>query len=306
MSKTRCFTITNFAVDFDYNKLVPAHARYFAYGDEVCPKTGRAHHQGWVYFANPRTVSGKGLKAIIALMGGNGHAEPMYGSLASNDAYCSKMNAGVLKEFGERPAQGTRADLKDVVERIQRGEDTSDNICLSDPGYYHQYGRTLQKAEDIILRKRFRTEMTQGIWYWGGTGVGKSHTALQGYNPETHYLKPLQDDWWDGYTGQETVILNEFRGQIQFSELLSLVDKWPHYVKRRNREPAPFLAKTLIVTSALPPEDVYMAACSKVDNIAQLGRRFRIIKMEQKSPEGNTGTSVPKSGYRQIADVFRA
>uniref|UniRef100_UPI004047B5D6 hypothetical protein n=1 Tax=Limnohabitans sp. TaxID=1907725 RepID=UPI004047B5D6 len=125
-----------------------------------------------------------------------------------------------------------------------------------------------------------RTEMTQGIWYWGKTGVGKSHKAYEGFDPCTHYVVANDGGWWDGYTGQETVIFNEFRGSVTFSELLDLCDKWPKTVKRRNREPAPFLAKTLIITSSMAPEDVYRNILSNEESLDQLNRRFQVIHLE--------------------------
>jgi hypothetical protein len=49
-----------------------------------------------------------------------------------------------------------------------------------------------------------------------------------------------------------------------FSELLlDLVDRWPKTVKIRNREPRPFLAKTLLITSSMTPEEACTAGYSK-------------------------------------------
>lgn len=180
-----------------------------------------------------------------------------------------------MVKLGEEPKQGDRNDLKDVVKRIREGETSAEDILMEDPGYYHMYGRTIEKAEDVLLRKRFRTEMTKGTWYYGPTGSGKSHLAFQDFDPSTHYVKCLKDQWWDGYTGQKTVILNEFRGEISFGEMLALTDKWPHSVKRRNREPTPFLAEHVIVTSAMSPAEIFRKLNSD-DRIEQLTRRFDI------------------------------
>ena len=135
--------------------------------------------------------------------------------------------------------------------------------------------------------------MTKGIWICGASGSGKSHEAFSDYNPDTHYIKNLQEDWWDGYKGQETVIINEFRGEIRFSELLDLVDKWPKTVKWRCRESVPFLAKRVIITSIKRPEDVYVNQVN--EPWKQFERRFVVKEMEQKCSEGNIRTSEPES-----------
>lgn len=302
--KSRVWGFTQFNLDFDLSTCLRApKVRYVAAtkGEELCPTTGRPHRHGWIYFCEQICS----VKRVSRVLGGM-HVFPLAGSLDSNDRYASKDTAGELNEWGERPRQGDRADLKDVVARIQRGETTADEVCMDDPGYFHMYGRTLQKAEDIALRSRFRTAMTQGIWYWGATGVGKSHAAFADFDPAETYVKPLEDIWWDGYTGQKTVILNDFRGQIRYSELLCLVDKWPHAVKRRGREPAPFLAERVVVTSSLPPEGVYDGVLDRDDNIEQLLRRFKVVHMKkrtiaQKCSEGNNRPSEQKK--RGPADV---
>ena len=156
---------------------------------------------------------------------------------------------------------------------------------------YHQYGRTLNKIEDLAMRNKYRSEMTKGIWYWGETGVGKSHKAFEGFNPKTHYVLPNDNGWWDAYTQQDTIIINDFRGEIRYNELLNLVDKWPFNVKRRNREPIPFISKTVIITSSLKPEDVYHNRNDE-DKIEQLLRRFEVIKVGPPSVTSGDGDEV--------------
>lgn len=274
MPRSRVWVFTNFDLweNSRYESLIGKQGvRYIAYGLETCPTSGRPHHQGWLCFKTQKTS----VKAVAKLLG-CAHVEPMEGSLQSNNRYCSKESE--LVKFGDEPRQGDRNDLKAVVKRIRDGETTADEICLDDPAYYHMYGRTLQKAEDILNRKRFRTERTLGTWYYGKTGTGKSHLAFTGFNPDTHYVKCLKDEWWDRYTGQETVILNEFRGEIPFGEMLNLVDQWPHSVKRRNREEFPFLAKRIIVTSPMSPTEIY-TKLNGDDRMEQLIRRFDIAEI---------------------------
>lgn len=148
----------------------------------------------------------------------------------------------------------------------------------------HNYGGTLDRFESIALRKRYRTEMTKGIWYTGPTGSGNSHAVFNNthgefgsYHPETHYgtFKNVNDEWWDGYNGQPIVILNEFRGQVAFGELLDLTDKWPKSVKWRYRESVPFLAKYVLDASIKSPEDVFRRQTDD-EQWVQFHRRFEV------------------------------
>lgn len=281
MAKTNKFVITNWNLNSEeVFRRYDDKIRYLAYGLETCPSTGRKHHQSFIIFYNQRSTRPKNLDAIgkmFKLKETDVHCnvEPMYGSLKSNEKYCSKESE--LKTLGDPPKQGARNDLDKLKVEIFNGK-TVDEICEENPEMYHQYGRTLEKLEDIYLRKQYRQEMTECEWIYGPTGVGKSHRAFEGYNPKTHYVKNLNEDWWDGYTGQEVVILNEFRGQIKFSELLDLADKWPKTVKRRNRQPAPFLAKKLIITSSKPPDEIYVNC---IDSLNQLDRRTTVINLTE-------------------------
>lgn len=268
-------------------------AKYFIRGREICPSTGKFHWQCFVVWNYQKTFSA--VKKLFP----KAHLEACRGSPDANIRYCRK--EGKYDEFGKAPAQGERGDLLEVKEAIYSGEKTAETVMLENPSLYHQYGRTLDKIEDARLRRRFRTEMTQGIWYWGETGVGKSHKAFSGFTPETHYNVPKDNNWWDGYTQQDTVIINEFRGHIKYDELLELVDKFPKEVSRRGRLPMPFTSKRVIVTSSLPPALVYHNRNSR-DSIEQLKRRFKIVQLV-KSHDGtimeilNAGETDDSNNY---------
>jgi hypothetical protein len=283
--KSRLWCFTNFDLEFDYDKyLADTTALYLAVGREVCPKSKREHDQGWVYFEGQRGS----IKQVAKQLGGC-HVEMCKGNIDQQEDYCSK--DGKYREFGVKPRPGARTDLDGVRDDIMKGTRSVDEICVESPALYHQYGRTLHKLEDIALRAKHRTWMTAGIWYWGASGAGKSHRAFQDFDPRRCYVFPNDGGWWDGYSGQETVIINEFRGGIPYSELLDLCDKWPKSVRRRGREPVPFLAQRLIVTSVLRPDEVY-SGLAENDSLEQLYRRFELVEvkrvLDQRCSEGNT------------------
>lgn len=283
-SRNRSFVLTSFLDDppyYDENK-----CKYLLYAPEVCPDTGRKHWQGFVYFYDKKSLN----QAQKILKCPKVHFEiALSDDLNDQKDYIigPYENEGKVKPYnpdhvvkGEEPNQGKRSDLIELKNKILKGELSCDDIITEMPEYYHQYGRTLDKLEDLRMSKVYRTEMTKGIWYYGPTGTGKSHTAFKNFNPETHYVLPDDNGWWDNYRQQECVIINDFRGRISYNELLQIVDKWPHQVKRRGRPPIPFTSKRVIITSSLHPMEVYNNRTAE-DNIAQFNRRFEIIKLKE-------------------------
>ena len=248
--------------------------KYLCYGLEICPKTGKKHYQGCVYFYDAKTISTAQKKLHI----GKSHMEWEQKSDTEDDPieYCKKDKC--FFEFGSMPQQGKRTDLEAVAKSILDGTLRVTDILEQSPIMYHQYGRTLTALEDLKLTRKWRTEMTEGIWMYGTTGVGKSHIAFQDYHPDTHYLVPDDNGWWDKYTQQDTVIINDFRGHIKYDKLLQMVDKFPFDVNRRGKPPMPFLSKKVIITSSLKPSEVYCNRQEK-DDIKQLERRFKIVEL---------------------------
>lgn len=277
-ARSFCITINNYS-QAEWEKCQTL-GTYGCIAKEI-GESGTPHIQGYFYFANKKTFNGlkKALpRAHIKVCDGTACQNRTYifGPYTKDDKYKPANDTAI--EWGEMPKQGERVDLAKVKNEIENGKKV-DEILMEDPYMYHQYGRTLSKIEDLMMRKKFRTEMTKGVWYWGKTGVGKSHKAFENYHPDTHYRHNLQCDWWDSYTQQETVIFNEFRGQIKFEEILDLCDKWPKTVKRRNREDMPFTSKLIIITSSMPPEEIYVRSLSSNDKMEQFYRRFEVIEL---------------------------
>lgn len=294
MSRTKNFICTIWNVDNtkeDYLRIMDEHKiRFMAYGLEECPETKKKHHQAFVLFNNKKVMNTKTLNKIGKMFGPiHSNVDFMRGTLAENENYCSK--EGVYTELGDKPKPGRRSDLDDLKNKLVEGKTSVDQIILEDPMAYHQYGRTLEKIETVVLRKKRRNWMTEGIWLTGPSGCGKSHKAFTEYGDDYYVFSP-KTKWWDGYTGQSVVIINEFRGcMLMFHELLEMVDKWPMNVPVRNKEDVPFLAKKVIITSVLRPRDCYSNLSSK-DSWEQFNRRFVVLeKNVQGWSEGNNRTS---------------
>lgn len=273
-TRSRSWTLTqNNYTDDDVVRLecFMESVEYGIYGKEK-GESGTPHLQIYFRLLNAKTFSK--IKKTFP----TAHIEVAKGNDNDNFVYCSK--DGNYKEFGKRSQQGKRTDLDEIKNDIMDGKKV-DDLVLESPMVFHQYGRTLTKIEDLRMRKVYRNFMTEGEWVYGETGCGKSEYAFKDFNPDTHYVWKYDNGWNDGYCQQEIVIIDEFRGQLPMNELLMMIDKHPnYYVKRRNREPLPFTSKKVIITSSMPPEEVYHNL-SQSDKLEQLFRRIKILELKK-------------------------
>lgn len=295
--KTRNWVVTNWNMNCEavYEKHKDV-IRYIAWGNEICPSTKREHQQAFVCLYNLHS-SYKNIAKLFILKDDDiwVRCGKMRGSLKQNEVYCSKEDT--LHELGDKPSQGQRADLDAIRDQIMQGQ-TPDQICEFDPWSYHKYGRTMERLRYIYLRKQYRRWDTQVIWIHGSTGTGKSDFMFKDFDPINTYDKVLDEEFWDGYDGHETVLFDEFRGQIPYSYLLRLCDKHPLNVKIKGKESVPFLAKTILISSSKTPSAVYAGISEPLN---QLMRRIHVIDtdindlrtlslediMEQRYSQGN-------------------
>lgn len=293
-------TINNYSEE-EYGKVVDyKQARYVVVGKEIGEKCKTPHLQ--IYMELKNSTKGSTLKNAFP----RANIQERRGTQEQAATYCKK--GGDFLELGEMKKQGARTDLLELKDKILAHQLTAEDIAVEDPKTYSQYGRTLHKLEEIAMRKRFRTWKTKGLWLYGPSGTGKSHHWKKDYNPETDYLYDKKNrGWWDGYTGQERVIIDEFRGgDIDFATILQLMDDIPYTVPRKCIAPFPFLAKEVIITSPLHPREIFTTLHVN-DSMAQLERRCEIryvgpnTKIESRSDQrGNTVPSDFSESPREL------
>lgn len=218
-------------------------------------------------------------------------------STEENIVYFSKDN--FFTEWDEKPRQYICNDLDELKEDIKNGNITCDDILDHNPYMFHQFGRTLEKLEDMYGRRKYRDFMTTCTWIYGEASTGKRETAFKEYEYENYYILNTSDDgWWEGYNGHDVVIINKFRGEIIYKTLLELIDKYPYTVKQRNKAPVPFMTKHIIITSSLHPRDIYTDLNHK-DNLSQLLRRIKIVQTFKNEETLN------KEFMKKIFNVFK-
>jgi len=86
---------------------------------------------------------------------------------------------------------------------------------------------------------------TNVVILWGATGVGKSR-LLNDLFPDA-YWKP-KGKWWNGYSGQATVIFDDFYGWLEIDCLLRICDRYPILTEVKGGV-VQFVAKNIVFTS---------------------------------------------------------
>lgn len=224
---------------------------YAVWQREVCPDTGREHFQGYIELNNAMTYT-----ALQLYDGLNtAHFEQRRGTPQQAEDYCSKEDTRVEGPWrhGERKRPGERTDVLALKESIDEGTNTA-QLWQDHPVTMFRMHKAATTYKRTITPKRdWPMEL---IVYIGPSGTGKTRTAREAY-PDA-YWKP-KGKWWDGYDGQETVVIDEMYGSsFSFGELLQLLDRYPHSVEIKG-DTVEFTSRRIVMTSNQEPEDWYDA-----------------------------------------------
>lgn len=185
MSKSRTYLYTSYKLDrvINFDKV-----KYSIYSLEVCPSTGRQHHQGYIQFNNPVSLS-----TAQKFIGDNtAHLERPRGTPQDNISYCSKAPIEGPFIFGEEPHQGRRSDLQSVVDDIKK---PLRQIAQDHPVQFIKYHRGIERlkevlsCEDLVLPTlQFNIpylSLDKSVLIYGDTSLGKTSFAL------SHFKNPL-------------------------------------------------------------------------------------------------------------------
>jgi hypothetical protein len=110
--------------------------------------------------------------------------------------------------------------------------------------------------------------------FWGKTGTGKSRRAWDEAGLDA-YCKDPRTKFWDGYTFEKNVVLDEFRGGIDVAHLLRWLDRYPVRVEIKGSS-RPFLAEKIWITSNISP--VMWYPMLDEETLAALMRRLEVTE----------------------------
>lgn len=211
------------------------------------------------------------------------HIERCGGGHASNIAYIKK--GGNWWEHGDAPSeQGERTDLSDIGRLIKEGKPLS-FIRDEYPSQMIRYGRGIRELALSVKPPPWRD--VEVHVYYGPTGTGKTRKAMS--NPSVYKLNTNSNGtlWFDGYEGEEVLILDDFYGWIKYGELLTILDGYPYRCQTKGGSVWARWSK-VIITSNKPPADWYDGVLKDA-----LFRRIKFLSNFGTEVTGNTSPSLP-------------
>lgn len=269
MSHRNYFITINNYTDLEYTILIDLSARYLCIGKEVGKKSCVPHLHACVCFENARSFNA--IKKLLP----RARIEKMNGTPQQARTYAIK--EGDFAEWGILPQQGKRNDIEKVKDLVQEGNNMREIIT-----YATNY-QTLRIAENLMkFYEKPRDYPTVVKWFWGGTGTGKTSRAYAEFADVDYYVCMDTSQWWEGYDGQENVIIDEMREDfMKYQQLLKLLDRYQYrvQVKGGSRQ---FKGRNIIITSSFHPHDLFHFIN---EDLGQLYRRLEgIYELSRNAP----------------------
>lgn len=298
-------------------------AKYVVGQIERGHETEHAHLQFYV-----QCLSQKNLVWMKRHIHDKAHWETAKGTAKHNRAYCTKEDSRVRGpwEFGEIVQQGQREGLETAIKMVKEGAPLKDIALEQSVVWVHHHRGLMDLRKQLGLEADRRVFGPEGpeVWcLWGPSGTGKSRWVNARW-PDAFWKIP-NEKWWDGYTGQETIILDDYKdGDMRLSDLQRLLDWYPLWVEVKGGT-IPMLAKRYVFTCNTHPSGWYRKAdphrtiwrrfqefaeahgrlimCETGDWLERLEERLEHFEGIPQTPEVGGNTSTPTPGVPHAVSV---
>lgn len=251
----------------------------YCVGQEESGESGTPHWQLLMKFKHPVRLNQ--VKRVFPRC----HAEVRKGSEVQALNYVLKEDTRVrqLSPYGITQEQieclltsGKRrtGSLDLIKEKIDQGANEQD---IADD-FFGDWVRHHRAFRAYILLKsspRSLSDAPTVIVLYGPTGTGKSRYCIERY-PGAYWKQ--RSNWWDGYTNEKVVVIDEFYGWIPFDLLLRLCDRYPLMLETKGGQ-VNCLADTIVITSNTLPglwyKNCYFASFERrVSKFIYFGEHF--------------------------------
>lgn len=142
--------------------------------------------------------------------------------------------------------------------------------------YPHMFVKYHRGFEKLLITEghTLRPEPPDVTWIYGPTGTGKTRYVFENEDLSNLWLASVNLKWFDGYKGQEAVLIDDFRGNFcRFHSLLRYLDRYPMDVPIKGGF-AVWMPKRIYITSSKHPGQIYDVD----EDVNQLLRRITRIR----------------------------
>lgn len=187
--------------------------------------SGTHHFQGYVEYAAIRRRA-----QVARHIGGGCHLESRRGTQLEAISYCRKAESRVDGPWRlgapTTDVQGANTGLKLFVQRLKDGEVLS-QVAIEDGATYVRNCRGLAALADLFFSPSFRS--VSCYYLYGATGCGKSSLVYDAFGYANVYALADKDPvWFDGYRGQDVLLIDEYQGLPREEALLRCLDGHPY------------------------------------------------------------------------------
>lgn len=309
-SRNWLFVLNNYT-DEEIEEIKSCTCRYLIFGKEK-GEEGTPHLQGYVNFATQRVLAG--VKKLLP----RAHWDIPNGPPHTQKVYCSKglQPKAEYDELGvDGPNYGKDADVYETgdlpLSDKEKGKKESDR--WEDALKAVQENRLDDIPADILCRNlkqieyaanrikvsKRKLETLEGDleheWWYGPAGTGKSKKARDD-NPGA-YIKDPKNAWWDGYDGEEVVIIDDFdKYQVkQSGDLKRWLDRYVYKAECKGGYLGDIRPRKIIITSNYHPKEIWEETDITLSTIL---RRVKVTKFPATiytpdPPSPNRFTSLP-------------
>lgn len=158
---------------------------------------------------------------------------------------------GTFEEWGELPVerQGERVDLALLYQYIKDGMSNYE-IMEANPDFLVSLDR-IERARQAVREQQYRETFRQleVTYIWGPTGTGKTRSVMEQYSYSgvyrvTDYVHPF-----DGYAGEDVLLLDEFSSNFKVRDLLNFLDGYPLTLPARYSNRVACYTKVYIISN---------------------------------------------------------
>lgn len=228
----------------DFMPYLPSGVAYIKGQLEEGSNTGFRHWQVLVSFETKVTLS-----RVKTVFGESCHAEITRSRAANDYVFKEDSRVGHQFELGRLAVKrNSPEDWDSVLDAAKRGEfdKVPSDILI------RCYGNLKKIHVDSLQPTEQEKQVSV---FWGKTGSGKSRRAWQEAGLQAYPKDPMSK-FWDGYRGQENVVIDEFRGAISISHILRWLDRYPTIVEVKGSSVV-LACQRVWITSNISPEEWY-------------------------------------------------